>query len=93
MAEVPTGYLGPETSKHAELLPETVERVAISSGKRFEIFKRDNYRCQLCGAKAEDGAALHVDHCLAVAKGGSNDDGNLWALCDRCNLGKSDADL
>jgi 5-methylcytosine-specific restriction endonuclease McrA len=43
--------------------------------------------------KAEDGAALHVDHRLAVAKGGSNDEGNLWTLCDRCNLGKSDADL
>jgi hypothetical protein len=93
MAEVPTGYLGPETSKDAELLPETFERIAISTGKRFEIFKRDSYRCQLCGAKAEDGAALHVDHRLAVAKGGANEDSNLWTLCDRCNLGKSDADL
>jgi hypothetical protein len=93
MAEVPTGYLGPETSKDAELLPDTVERVAISSSKRFEIFKRDDYRCQLCGAKAADGAALHVDHRLAVAKSGSNDDDNLWTLCDRCNLGKSDTDM
>jgi 5-methylcytosine-specific restriction endonuclease McrA len=47
----------------------------------------------MCGARAEDGAALHVDHRVTVAKGGINDDENLWTLCDRCNLGKADLDL
>jgi hypothetical protein len=93
IAEVPTGYLGPESSKDAEFVPEYAERVAISAKKRFEIFKRDGYCCQLCGAKASDGAVLHVDHRIAVVKGGPSDDANLWTLCDRCNLGKSDADF
>lgn len=94
MAEVPTGYLGPETEAD-DRIPDAVraERIAISVRKRFEIFKRDNYSCQLCGARAEHGAALHVDHRIPVAKGGANDDANLWTLCDRCNLGKSDSDL
>lgn len=32
--------------------------------------------------------ALQVDHVLAVALGGSNDDGNLATACKDCNLGK-----
>jgi hypothetical protein len=93
MSEVPTGFIGPETDADNQIPEAVFERVAISASKRFEIFKRDSYRCRLCGRSSEDGAALHVDHQKPVAKGGTNDDDNLWTLCDRCNLGKSDCDL
>lgn len=92
MADVPTGFLGPETPTDDEI-SSSVQRVSISVRKRFEVFKRDGYACRLCGARAEDGAALHVDHRVPVAKGGGNQDDNIWTLCDRCNLGKSDLDL
>jgi excisionase family DNA binding protein len=62
-----------------------------STGKRlrFLILKRDNYRCQICGNNAENGARLEVDHKIAVAVGGSNDPSNLWTLCFNCNRGKA----
>lgn len=93
MAEVPTGYLGLET-EHDDAIPSAImPRESISQTRRFEILKRDNYRCQLCGSSADDGARLHVDHRVPLAKGGSNLDDNLWTLCEQCNLGKSDSSL
>lgn len=65
-------------------------RVPLKNAERFAILKRDNYRCQICGATSAQGVALQVDHKLAVTNGGTNDPRNLWTLCDRCNNGKSD---
>ncbi len=93
MAEVPTGYLGPETDAEDILAPEQTPREAVSKSRRFEILKRDGYRCQLCGRSQRDGVTLHVDHRVPLAKGGANEDENLWTLCEDCNLGKSDRDL
>ena len=53
--------------------------------------RRDQFRCQICGARAEDGVRLHVDHINPVSKGGTSDMSNLRTLCDRCNLGKGDS--
>ena len=93
MADVPTGYLGPETDEEMEIGPDQTPREPFSKSRRFAIMKRDGYRCQLCGKSQEDGAKLHIDHRIALAKGGSNEDENLWTLCLECNLGKSDSDL
>jgi hypothetical protein len=61
----------------------------VSKGERFDILKRDNYKCQICGRTArEDSVKLHVDHKVPKAKGGTNDPDNLWVLCKDCNLGK-----
>lgn len=54
---------------------------------RFEVFKRDKFTCQYCGAKAPD-AVLHADHLHPVAKGGKNDILNLVTACQGCNSGK-----
>lgn len=61
--------------------------------RRFRIFKRDNYRCQICGRSAQDGATLEVDHRVPRAKGGTDDSENLWTLCFDCNRGKRDINL
>lgn len=71
--------------------PEPVKRKPIKPSLRFDILKRDDYRCQMCGATAKDGAKLEVDHITPVAKGGSNDADNLQVLCRDCNAGKSDS--
>ena len=71
--------------------PEPIKRKPIKPSLRFEILKRDNYRCQMCGVTAKDGAALEIDHITPVAKGGTNDADNLQVLCRECNAGKSDS--
>ena len=45
---------------------------------------RDNNSCVKCGA-AEN---LHIDHEIALSRGGSNDIDNLQVLCKDCNLRK-----
>jgi hypothetical protein len=62
-------------------------RKAISQKTRFEVFKRDGFKCMYCGAHPP-GVLLHVDHVIAVAEGGANDMGNLVTSCDVCNQGK-----
>ena len=68
---------------------QDVERKAIKTSIRFEVFKRDSFTCQYCGGKAPD-ILLHVDHIHPVSKGGNNDILNLITSCSQCNSGKSD---
>lgn len=64
-----------------------MKRKAISTKTRFEIFKRDGFVCQYCGAHPP-GAILHVDHIVPVASGGGNESSNLITACSICNGGK-----
>lgn len=68
------------------------KRKAISKKVRFEIFKRDGFICQYCGAHPP-AAVLHVDHIVAVAAGGSNETDNLITSCQPCNIGKGARDI
>ena len=61
----------------------------MTDSLRYDVLKRDGFKCQICGASAQDGATLHVDHIIPVSKGGKTEMSNLQTLCDRCNLGKS----
>lgn len=63
------------------------ERKPLSKAKRFEVFKRDSFRCQYCGRSAPD-VILEVDHIIPVAEGGKNDLMNLITSCRDCNRGK-----
>lgn len=67
-------------------------RKAIPKRIRFEVFKRDSFKCQYCGAAAPE-VLLQVDHIKPVAKGGTNDIVNLVTACIACNAGKSDKSL
>lgn len=62
-------------------------RIQISKKTRFEVFKRDGFVCQYCGA-TPPAVILHVDHIHPVAEGGANDQDNLVTACESCNLGK-----
>ena len=64
------------------------KREPLSKGIRFEVFKRDNFTCQYCGAKAPD-VILEVDHINPVKLGGTNEIMNLVTSCFNCNRGKS----
>lgn len=65
------------------------QRSIMTDSLRYDILKRDNYRCQICGSTAKEGVKLHVDHIIPVSKGGKTTVDNLQTLCERCNLGKS----
>ena len=67
-------------------------RKAIPKSVRFEVFKRDKFTCQYCGASAPD-VILQVDHIKPVSKGGTNDILNLVTSCRECNSGKSNREL
>lgn len=67
-------------------------RKSMSKKLRFEVFKRDGFKCQYCGCSSPD-VILHVDHIDPVSKGGEDDIMNLVTACVDCNLGKSDRTL
>jgi hypothetical protein len=64
-----------------------MERKSISKSMRFEIFKRDEFKCQYCGSFAPD-VILEIDHILPVCEGGKNEMINLVTSCFDCNRGK-----
>lgn len=59
---------------------------------RFQIFKRDNFKCQYCG-KTSDEVILEIDHVIPKSKGGTNDYDNLITSCRECNRGKSNHEI
>lgn len=64
---------------------------AIPGSTRYETLKRAGYRCELCGISADE-RALDVDHIQPKSQGGSDEPGNLQALCWLCNTNKGAGD-
>ena len=60
----------------------------MSAKLRYNVLKRDGFKCTICGRTQDDGVKLHVDHIFPVSKGGKTEMSNLRTLCDECNLGK-----
>ena len=63
------------------------KRKTISKKLRFEVFKRDSFKCQYCGATSPE-VILEVDHIIPIKEGGDNSITNLITACDKCNRGK-----
>lgn len=60
----------------------------VSKRLRFEILRRDQFKCRYCGTVAAE-RELRVDHVIPEALGGSSDPSNLAAACEPCNTGKT----
>ena len=67
---------------------------AISDKLRYQVLKRDNFKCCTCGASPakEPSVELHIDHIIPWSKGGETTLENLQTLCSKCNIGKSDSE-
>ena len=65
-----------------------VATTSISGKDAYRIRNRDGHRCQSCGKGPEDGVKLEIDHKIPVDMGGTNEDSNLWTLCQSCNNAK-----
>lgn len=65
----------------------------IRQEKRLAIYLRDGLSCAYCGASAEIGTQLSLDHILPHSKGGTNAETNLVTCCSRCNSSRGNRDL
>lgn len=65
------------------------KRQPISKKLRFEIFKRDSFKCCYCGKDNKFNIKLEIDHVKPVTDGGGNSIDNLVTSCFDCNRGKS----
>lgn len=71
--------------------PDFVKEVELwefSSEQKEAIFKRDNYRCVICGRGVKDGIEICADHIKPKDKGGTNTIENGQTLCMEHNLMK-----
>jgi 5-methylcytosine-specific restriction protein A len=56
---------------------------------RDRVLLRDQYTCQCCGYVDHK---LEVDHIVNKARGGTDDESNLQALCSDCHKTKTQAE-
>jgi hypothetical protein len=66
--------------------------MALSTKKRFNVFKRDAFKCRYCG-QSPPSVVLEVDHLVPRSAGGSDELLNLVTSCFACNRGKSNVPL
>ncbi|MFJ6561989.1 HNH endonuclease [Streptomyces sp. NPDC091412] len=62
--------------------------MSVPARLRFEVLRRDGFRCRYCGVTAAD-AELTVDHVTPIALGGADALDNLVTACGPCNNGKT----
>jgi len=67
-------------------------RKSLTKKTRFDVFKRDSFKCQYCGS-CPPSVILEVDHVQPISKGGGNNTDNLITACFDCNRGKSSGSL
>lgn len=63
-----------------------------SKRDRFEIFKRDNFKCKYCGRTPPE-VVLELDHIKPKSKGGLDSIHNYITACFDCNRGKGNKSL
>ena len=70
----------------------TPESADYQKGPRYKlatlreaVFYRDNYTCQVCGRKANEGAILHVHHMFYWKGRHGNSLSELITVCEKCH--------
>lgn len=68
-------------------------RARLSVRKRAELFRDRDGICHICGGKISVGEAWELEHPIALAMGGADDDSN-WQLAHvKCHKRKTAADM
>jgi hypothetical protein len=73
----------------------------VSKETRAFVLDRNGFTCQMCGAAAGEPnpydanrkTRLHIGHIIDKSMGGTDDPGNLRAICSVCNEGASNLTL
>ncbi|MEM9430358.1 MAG: HNH endonuclease [Pseudomonadota bacterium] len=71
------------------VLRDYVRPAKTAAFTRFNLFLRDEFTCQYCGARGD----MTFDHVLPRAKGGRTSWSNVVAACGPCNLRKGSKTL
>lgn len=71
------------------VLKEFVKPARTSAFTRFNLFLRDEFTCQYCGATGD----MTFDHIIPRSKGGRTTWENVVASCSPCNLRKGSKSL
>lgn len=66
-------------------------RNTVPGSIRYEVLKRAEFRCELCGISANE-KALEVDHIVPKSLRGEDSVNNYQALCYTCNASKNNRD-
>jgi len=64
---------------------KTIELFKFSPNVKEEIFKRNGYKCVVCGKGKSDGVEIHADHIRPKNRGGDNSLENGQTLCTQHN--------
>lgn len=70
-------------------LREYIQPARFPAFTRFNLFLRDEFSCQYCGARGE----LTFDHVIPRSRGGRTTWENVVAACPPCNLRKANMSL
>ena len=83
---VPTGAFSSTQIENVDL---SALRRTPTPKLRMKILRRDDYRCRICGRRAEDNTdiELHVHHFIPWSMGGLTEGTNLITLCHTCHNG------
>lgn len=81
--------------------PQPAFARGVSKETRAFVLDRNGFTCQMCGAVAGEAhpydtsrkTRLHIGHVVDKSLGGSDDAGNLKAICSVCNEGASNVTL
>ena len=84
-----------------DLKPLPAFERGISKEVRAFVLDRNGFTCQMCGAAAGEShpydsgrkTRLHIGHIVDKTMGGSDEPGNLRAICSVCNEGASNLTL
>lgn len=63
-------------------------KTAVNRNTRYQVLKRDNFKCVLCGRGATE-TLLTVDHITPKVRQGKNTLTNYRTLCFDCNVGRN----
>ena len=73
----------------------TYKGVVLRKDLRLAIYLRDRFTCLLCLRDLADAAPsdITLDHVTPHSDGGTNEPGNLYCCCRRCNTSRQDKPL
>lgn len=72
---------------------EHQKRGSMSDLRVAKIYARHDGKCASCGRKLMAGDDYEIDHKIALANGGTDDDDNLQLLCEGCHILKTGDDV